>query len=376
MKILHFSDLHLDAPFGSSLMPAKLAHGCRLRLRRTLLKILDFAVEFEVDAVTVAGDLFEGDRITRDTIHFLSESFAQLAPIPIVIAPGNHDYFSPISAYARHEWPENVTIFKAPQLQSISLSETVRIWGAAHTAPNVTENPLEGFELADETGINLLLLHATVIDHVGEHRAQYMPIRLQDLQSAGFDFALLGHFHGAREIRDEVLRGLYPGSPQPLDFGDQGNHGVGLMTLEPESNRLTYKFIPTATQSFTTLEMGVSGFTDTHALAEAIISQAPQKAAEANFLKVKLTGEQPEALDLQQGLLQEHLNQYYDHVIIENHLQFRGEELDYADEQTVRGRFVKRLQTMLEEEQEDPELIRLALKFGIKAFEEENLVHL
>ena len=175
-------------------------------------------------------------------------------------------------------------------------------------------------------------------------------------------------------MRDDGLLALYPGSPQPLDFGDQGNHGVVLVTVQQDG--IQYQFIPTATQSFSTLELTVTGFSETHALAEEIITRAPQKAAEANFLKVRLVGEQPQNLDLQQELLQEHLSQYFDHVIIENQLQFKSDEMDYADEQTVRGRFVKRLQTMLEEEREDPELIRLALKFGIQAFEEENLVNL
>ncbi|KAA3657799.1 MAG: metallophosphoesterase, partial [Calditrichaeota bacterium] len=135
MKIFHFSDLHLDTPFTSSYFDVSLAQQCRLRLRRTLSKLLNFAQQQQVDMITIGGDLFEGDRVSRDTLHFIAENFAKVAPIPVYIVPGNHDYYAHNTPYARHVWPKNVFIFSDNRPQSAAINPDITLWGIAHTAP-------------------------------------------------------------------------------------------------------------------------------------------------------------------------------------------------------------------------------------------------
>ncbi len=373
MKLLHFSDLHLDSPFSKSTMPPKIAQGCRLRLRRTLIKILDLAVEHEVDAVTIGGDLFEGDRVSKDTIQFLRESFAQLAPIPILIAPGNHDYYNPVSPYARFEWPENVYIFSDYKPRPVTLMNDVLIWGVANTLPNCRDNPLTEFRAHPDGMKHLLLLHGTEMGHFDESRGEYAPFQVSDLERAGIQMALLGHFHGGRVIHhhDRAIA-VYPGSPQPLDFGETGQHTVVLLDWHDDEPRIT--LIPVATQAFITLDFKPEPISDTHSLAEGIISAIPEKAPEANFLRVHLIGEEPESLNLELGLLEAHLSQYFDWVVIRNRMRKAASKLGQLDEKTVRGRFAQRLKKMLEEEPEDPALIEMALKYGLAAFEEEDIL--
>ena len=372
MKILHFSDLHLDSPFASSTMPPKIAQGCRLRLRRTLVKILDLAVEYEVDAVTIGGDLFEGDRVSKDTIQFLLESFAQLAPIPILIAPGNHDYYNPVSPYARYEWPDNVYIFSEYKPRPVTLMNDVLIWGVANTLPNCRDNPLTDFRAHPEGMKHVLLLHGSEMGHFDESRGEYAPFRIQDLERAGIQFALLGHYHAGRIIENNGPVAVYPGSPQPLSFGETGKHTAVLLDWQDTKPNIT--MIPLATQAFITLDFKPEPITDTHSLAESIISAISTRATEANFLRVNLIGEEPESLNLQLGLLEAHLSQYFDYVTIHNRMSKAEVKLVQLDEKTVRGRFARRLKHMLEEEPEDPALIEMALKFGLAAFEEENIL--
>ncbi len=371
MKILHFSDLHLDTPFAAGYMPSRVARGCRVRLRQTLVRILDLAVEQEVDAVTIAGDLFEGDRVRRDTLQFLHESFSQIAPIPVFIAPGNHDYFSPVSPYSRFDWPENVYIFNDSRLRPAALAEDVHLWGFAHTLPNMRTNPFREFTAQPAEALHLVLLHGSELGAFTEERGQYAPFRIEDMRGAGFRYGLFGHFHGGRTLKDgETEIGIYPGSPQPLSFGETGTHAAALLHID--GGEIKSEWIPTATQSFLTLDFQPAAISDTHTLAEAILQKVSSKAPEANFLRVNLTGEMPEGLSLQLELLQEHLHQYFDFVLVNNRLQERR-QLPPADDRTVRGRFVRRMQEMLEQETEDPELVELALHLGLEAFEEKDL---
>jgi DNA repair protein SbcD/Mre11 len=99
MKLLHFADLHLDAPFRWA--PPDVARSRRLALRETLTRICRLAAEVGADALCCGGDLYEQDRFTPDTAQFLGSSFAELAPMRVYIAPGNHDWFGPESLSGR-----------------------------------------------------------------------------------------------------------------------------------------------------------------------------------------------------------------------------------------------------------------------------------
>ncbi len=110
VKLLHFSDLHLDAQFAWAGPEA--ARKRRENLRSTLLRIVELARAEGVDAVLSGGDLYEHERITPDTAGFLRSAFAGLDPIPVFLAPGNHDWFGPASAYERVAWTPNVHVFR------------------------------------------------------------------------------------------------------------------------------------------------------------------------------------------------------------------------------------------------------------------------
>ena len=74
VKLLHFADLHLDAPFAWA--PPETARLRRRNRRGVLVRILQLADAEQVDAIMCGGDLFEHDRFTPDTVEFLRDSFA------------------------------------------------------------------------------------------------------------------------------------------------------------------------------------------------------------------------------------------------------------------------------------------------------------
>lgn len=125
LHLLHLSNLHLDAPF-PTLGPER-----RADLRATLGRILALARERRVDAVTIAGDLYEQDYALPDTAAFLAQQAARLAPIRVFIAPGERDPYTHDSLYALTRWPENVTLFSQGQLTAVELGPGITLWGAA-----------------------------------------------------------------------------------------------------------------------------------------------------------------------------------------------------------------------------------------------------
>ncbi len=108
MRFLHIADVHLDTSFGgrSDDVRARLRDASRAAFRRAV----DVAIREDVHAILVAGDLFDGDRLSFRTERFLLEQAERLAnhEITLVYATGNHDPGSSASGPRQIPWPPNV----------------------------------------------------------------------------------------------------------------------------------------------------------------------------------------------------------------------------------------------------------------------------
>lgn len=229
MKMVLFSDLHLDSAFSWMAGTAGAATRRRQALRDTLLKIVDLTVQVKADALLCGGDLYEDDRFTPDTAAFLKSTFEGLHPTPVFISPGNHDWFGPRSLYRGVEWSPNVRIFDDNHLQPVELDDGLTLWGAAHLAPASTRGFLDGFKV-DRGGINLALFHGSErgwFSEQGEGKAPHAPFEATQVESSGIHHAFLGHYHRPRDYD----RLTYPGNPDPLSFGEDGQRGAVVATV-------------------------------------------------------------------------------------------------------------------------------------------------
>ena len=134
VRLLHAADLHLDSPF-SALSPEQAARR-RQEQRAMLTQLAELANAHECDLMLLAGDLFDSDNAYPDSVDALRRAFASCRA-EIVIAPGNHDFCAPGSAYLTEKWSENVHIFTKQALSYFEFPQlSCRVWGAAFTAPD------------------------------------------------------------------------------------------------------------------------------------------------------------------------------------------------------------------------------------------------
>ncbi|HEX5578956.1 MAG TPA: metallophosphoesterase, partial [Candidatus Limnocylindria bacterium] len=231
MKLLLFADLHLDAPFAWA--RPETARLRRANRRETLTRILALADTQRVDAVLCAGDLFEHDRVTPDTVAFLQASFAR-TDRRILLAPGNHDWLSARSPYAVTDWSPNVHLFRESSLTPVTLADGLTLWGAAHRAPANTDGFFARFR-PDREGIHLALAHASERSLLGWQEAgkqPHAPFDAAEIAAAGLSHAFLGHYHLPRDAE----RHTYPGNPDPLEFGEDGDRGAVLVDVQPDGS--------------------------------------------------------------------------------------------------------------------------------------------
>jgi DNA repair protein SbcD/Mre11 len=332
MRLLHFADLHLDAPFAWA--RPEVARARRRNRRETLTRVLQLADEERVDAILCAGDLFEHERFTPDTVTFLRESFAR-TDRPIYLAPGNHDWYSPRSPYALVEWSPNVHVFADARLTPVELTEGVTLWGAAHRAPAGTEDFFADFKTR-RGGVNLALVHASeksALPFQESGKEPHAPFEAAELEAAGIAHAFLGHYHVARDRE----RHTYPGNPDPLEFGESDGRGIVLASIAPDGS-VTRDRRSVAVSEVHDLAVELDGC---HHLDDVRQRIAMAIAPLSGSVRVSLRGEVPAELPIDARALAQ-LGDHLDGFVLRTTDLQPSYDLEAIHaEQTVRGQFAR-----------------------------------
>jgi exonuclease SbcD len=357
MKLLHFADLHLDAPFAWA--PPETARLRRRNRREALTRIVALAEAESVDAILCAGDLFEQDRIGPDTVEFLRGTFER-TDRRVFLAPGNHDWLSPRSPYALVDWSPNVHVFSQDRLRPVELADGVTLWGAAHRAPANTDDLFAGFRVDRSAGIHIALAHAserTALAWQESGKAPHAPFDAATLPATGLAHAFLGHYHVPRDAELHT----YPGNPDPLDFGETGERGAVIATVGSDGTVVRERRDVSVSEVHD-LEVNVDGATHSGEVATVVRERL---ASLGGCVRVTLSGELGPSVQLDLTELEragEHLEGL---VVRPGGLHIGYDLAGIGAESTVRGEFVRSALAEID----DPELRRRVVLTGLRALE-------
>jgi exonuclease SbcD len=291
-----------------------------------------------VDALTCGGDLYEQDRFTPDTAEFLRATFAEMAPLPIFIAPGNHDWFGPESLYRQVSWSPNVRIFDTAEFTAVPLVDGLTLWGAAHRAPANTPNFLDSFRV-DRGGVHLAVFHGSAqgdlfIQQKG--KIPHAPFYAEQIQQAGLHHALLGHFHHPVDAPDHT----YPGNPDPLTFGETW-HGTAALITVAEDGVITRERLPVATSVVSDIGVDLTGVTHEGQIRQKVLEAV---AGLSGYARVTLNGALGPDIDLRLQDIEALCPPNLEALVPQRGAVSVAVSDDYelfAQEQTVRGQFVR-----------------------------------
>jgi DNA repair protein SbcD/Mre11 len=360
VKVVHFADLHLDATF--AWMGARDPESPRKRrqgLRATLRRIAQLTIDQKADALLCAGDLYEHEHFTPDTVEFVQSVFAELHPIPVFIAPGNHDWLGPESLYRQACWTPNVHVFNRDRLEPKQLSDGLTLWGGAHVVPANSDNFLDGFSVG-RSGVHIALFHGSdqsTFFQQAQGKVPHAPFRPEQIVDAGLHHAFVGHFHSPADKPAHT----YPGNPDPLNFGEEGERGAVVATIHPDGrvDRVRHRV---ASIEAVDITVDVTGCTSVDAVAHQVRMTV---GGFRDVARITLVGALEPSVDLRMSDL---------HAAVE-HLQgasFRLSKLQHAydltklaEDRTVRGQFVK---DVLAAGLPDSEM-RLILATGLRALD-------
>lgn len=260
-RFVHTADIHLDSPLKSlSLRNRDLADLIGDATRKALVRIVDLCLEEKVDALLIAGDLYDGDQTSMKTARFLASQMERLheASIRVFKIRGNHDALSKITQQL--VLPPSVKVFgtsaEAVEIEAGGLS--VAIHGMSFAKPHAPDSLLPKYRPALVGAANIGLMHTSLAGAIGHD--PYAPCTVADLQASGFDYWALGHIH-QRAVYQGPRTIVMPGIPQGRDINEGGEKSVSLVTISDDRG-VTVEEHLTGIAQFERIGVDVTGVTD------------------------------------------------------------------------------------------------------------------
>lgn len=236
MRLLHISDLHI----GKSVCEFSMLED----QRHVLGQVIDLIDQRKIDAVLVAGDLYDRSMPGSDAVALVDWFLARLAAtgVPAIVTAGNHDSAERV-AYASGLLV-NQGIYVSPvydgHIEPVRLADElgpVDVWPIPFLQPATVRHFFPDERIADYTDALRVVIDSCdlrVVDEEGQ-RVRNVCVAHQFVTSGGalpercaselslggmdnvdvrafdpFDYVALGHVHGAQRVGRDAVR--YSGS--------------------------------------------------------------------------------------------------------------------------------------------------------------------
>ena len=306
-KFIHCSDLHIDSPFkGFSSVEHPLAEVLRKSTYQAFQNIIELALKEEVEAVLIAGDIYDGSDKSLEAQLKFRRGLQKLsdAGIYTFIVHGNHD---PLDSWsASLEWPERVHVFSGDRVECLPIENNgmvkAYIHGISYPKREVRENLAQKFSRNNDDGFAVGLLHSNVGNQSGHD--DYAPCSIDDLIAGGMDYWALGHIHRFQVLRESNPAIVYSGNTQARHMRETGEKGCCLVTLDKNADPLI-QFISTDTIRYAHGEVDLSGTISLDEVIHAVSSKCEYFAGQVKqkeiFLKLSLKGRTQIHSELQRG---------------------------------------------------------------------------
>lgn len=341
IKLLHTADVHLDAPFrwlGSK------GKEQRRQVKDTFRSLVDLALAERVDAVLIAGDLFDSNSPSQDAVDFVKTQLGRLS-VPVLIVPGTHDCYDAGSIYRRVDFGAangaTVHLFDgtrtAVELSALGLT--------VHANANLTKTsrvgPLHDLQRNPRSRYNVALAHGSLARPGTEDD---FPLSAAEIAASGMDYVALGHWHSCQDCSAGGVAAWYSGPPELLTAeGEQGH--VLLVEIGRQGTRVEPRRV--GRRRYAELQLPLDEVDSAGAIIEQIRGRGDPDLA----LVVRLFGLRRLDLLLDVSELEQELSPLFFAVRVEDasHPRLRPEDIEALSEKLVIGQFARRMQALIAE---------------------------
>lgn len=229
---------------------------------KTVQRIAQLATERHLDAVLVAGDAFENNLVSNETIHALVHAMAGYAG-PWVLIPGNHDPAVAESVWQRMETlgcPKNVYIALEPN-PIILADGRLAVLPASLRRRHEIEDLTAAWDAAatPDGVVRVGLAHGSVEGHLPSASEATNPIAADREARARLGYLALGDWHGTHKVSE---RTWYSGTPEPDRFKDNDPGNVLVVTVSGPGSEPVIERVRSAHYVWTEVEAALNDVND------------------------------------------------------------------------------------------------------------------
>ena len=259
MRFLHLSDLHLGKRVNEFSMLEDQAY-----ILKEILNIID---EQKVEAVLIAGDVYDKVIPSAEAVRLLDDFLTRLAAreLPVFLISGNHDsaeriafgsrlmssrqiYLSPVfeadvePVTVRDEYGE-INIYMLPFVKP-SLVKRLYPEEEIITYQDAVNAAVQHMQI-DTDKRNILLAHQFVTGAARCDSEELSVGGVDDVDASvfeGFEYVALGHLHGPQKIGKETVR--YSGTPLKYSFSEASHKKAAVIVDVEEKGTVKIQQIP------------------------------------------------------------------------------------------------------------------------------------
>ena len=276
IKILHTGDLHLGSLVYNL---GERATSRSLELTETFSNIIDLAKSECVDAILIAGDLFDTNKPDAVLADYVFGVLKRAEPIKVFISLGNHDYG------VECDFPPNVYVFN-DKIEKVALKDA-DIYGVSFNSEHC--RCLDGGFCADESGrINIMLMHCDL-----NPGSLYNPVSEDFIKKSNMDYIAMGHIHSHSGFKTAGgVMYSFCGIPEGRAFDECGEKGV--IIADVYKGHCDGRFVPVCGRRFICVDVDISGCEDNFEIVKKV-----QKSfsGNENAYRVNLVGEKHTFID-------------------------------------------------------------------------------
>lgn len=235
MKILHLSDLHIGKRVNEFSMLED--------QRYILLKILEIIDEKNVDAVIIAGDVYDKTVPSAEAVELFDSFLTKLASreLAVFVISGNHDSAERIAFGSRIMKKSNVYMSQVydGKIEPVSLEDEygqvnfylMPFVKPSHVRRFFEEEEIQSYNDALHAAVGHMNIDTAMRNIIVSHQfvTGALTCQSEELSVGGidnvdvsvyepFDYAALGHIHGPQHILSEHIR--YCGTPLKYSFSE------------------------------------------------------------------------------------------------------------------------------------------------------------
>ena len=259
MRFLHLSDLHLGKRVNEFSMLEDQAY-----ILKEILNIID---EQKVEAVLIAGDVYDKVIPSAEAVRLLDDFLTRIAAreLPVFLISGNHDSAERVAFGSR--LMSSRQIYLSPVFESdvepITISDRygeIHIYMLPFVKPSLVKRVYPEEEIItyqdavnaavqhmqiDTDKRNILLAHQFVTGAARCDSEELSVGGLDDVDASifdGFDYVALGHLHGPQKIGKETVR--YSGTPLKYSFSEANQKKSVVIVDVEEKGKINIQQIP------------------------------------------------------------------------------------------------------------------------------------